>query len=124
MSLPVAKTYKLYLGGSFVRSESGRYDPATDAKGRHLANVCRASRKDIRDAVVKARAAVEKWSGSTPYLRGQILYRMAEMLEGKRREFVEAIEALSEGPKGRRHGSAKAQRGRKTVRAHDFMAPM
>jgi len=97
MSLPVAKTYKLYLGGAFVRSESGRYDPASDAKGRHLANVCRASRKDIRDAVVKARAAVEKWSGSTPYLRGQILYRMAEMLEGRAASFESLIHSTSGG---------------------------
>ncbi len=86
--LAVRKTYKLFLGGEFVRSESGRYDPALDAKGRLVANICRGSRKDIRDAVVKARAAQAGWAGRTAYLRGQILYRMAEMLEGRFDAFV------------------------------------
>ena len=95
MSLDVRKTYKMYLGGEFVRSESGRYDPAADAKGHHLANVCRGSRKDVRDAVTKARAAQEKWAGLTAYLRGQILYRMAEMLEGRAAAFAELLHATS-----------------------------
>lgn len=89
-TLEVRKTYKLYLGGEFVRSESGRYDEARDAKGRHLANVPRGSRKDVRDAVQKARAAQEKWAGMSGYLRGQILYRMAEMLESR----ATSLEAL------------------------------
>jgi acyl-CoA reductase-like NAD-dependent aldehyde dehydrogenase len=95
VSLDVRKTYKMYLGGEFVRSESGRYEPAVDAKGHHLANVCRGSRKDVRDAVTKARAAQEKWAGLTAYLRGQILYRMAEMLEGRSAAFAELLHATS-----------------------------
>jgi acyl-CoA reductase-like NAD-dependent aldehyde dehydrogenase len=95
MTLEVRKTYKLYLGGDFVRSESGRYDPAVDAKGKLLANVCRGSRKDVRDAVSKARAAQPGWEKSTAYLRGQILYRMAEMLEGRAPQFVELVRATS-----------------------------
>lgn len=94
-TLDVRKTYKIYLGGAFVRSESGRYDPALDAKNRHLANVCRGSRKDVRDAVQKARAAQPGWEKSTAYLRGQILYRMAEMLEGRSAHFVELSRSTS-----------------------------
>ena len=90
-ALEVRKTYKLYLGGDFVRSESGRYDEARDGRGRHLANVPRGSRKDVRDAVQKARAAQEKWGAMTAYLRGQILYRMAEMLESRGGSFVELL---------------------------------
>jgi acyl-CoA reductase-like NAD-dependent aldehyde dehydrogenase len=93
--LTVRKTYKMFLGGEFVRSESGRYDPAADAAGRHLANVCRGSRKDVRDAVAKARAAQPGWEKKTAYLRGQILYRMAEMLEGRAAMFVELLRATS-----------------------------
>ena len=92
--LPVAKTYKLYIDGKFPRSESGRYYVANGA-GAQLANVCRASRKDFRDAVVAARGAFGGWSGSSAYLRGQILYRTAEMLEGRREQFVE--ELVSQG---------------------------
>lgn len=95
MSLEIRKTYKMFLGGEFVRSESGRYDPAADAKGRHLANVCRGSRKDVRDAVVKARAAQPGWEKKTAYLRGQILYRMAEMLEGRAAMLAELLRATS-----------------------------
>ncbi|WP_026313838.1 aldehyde dehydrogenase family protein [Actinomadura flavalba] len=86
--LDVRKTYKLYIGGAFPRSESGRAYPVTDAKGRFLAHAARASRKDVRDAVVAARKAFGGWSGRTPYNRGQILYRIAEMLEGRRAQFV------------------------------------
>jgi acyl-CoA reductase-like NAD-dependent aldehyde dehydrogenase len=106
--LAVRKTYKIFIGGEFVRSESGRYDPTLDAKGKHLANVCRGSRKDIRDAVVKARAAQSGWAGKTAYLRGQILYRMAEMLEGR----AAAFEALLRSTSG-----LTAAAARKEVRA-------
>lgn len=91
MSEPIRKTYKLYLGGEFVRSESGRYDPVVDDKGKHLANVCRGSRKDLRDAVRKAREAQPGWASKTAYLKGQILYRMAEMLEGRAAEFEKIL---------------------------------
>lgn len=86
--VPVAKTYKLYIDGKFPRSESGRYYPLQRAKGPVLANVCRASRKDFRDAVVAARGALGAWAGSSPYLRGQVLYRAAEMLEGRAAQFT------------------------------------
>lgn len=80
--LQVLKTCKMYVGGSFIRSESGKVLPAVAADGKTtLAQVCRASRKDFRDAVVAARKAFGKWSGMTAYLKGQILYRTAEMLE-------------------------------------------
>jgi len=85
--VPVAKTYKLYVDGKFPRSESGRYYPLTRG-GRLIANVCRASRKDFRDAVVAARNALAAWSQASAYLRGQMLYRAAEMLEGRREQFV------------------------------------
>ncbi|MFN7943289.1 MAG: aldehyde dehydrogenase family protein [Thermoanaerobaculia bacterium] len=94
-TLDVRKTYKLYVGGEFVRSESGRYDPAADAQGRHLANVCRGSRKDVRDAVVKARGAQASWAAKTAYLRGQVLYRMAEMLEARAEEFGKLLRSTS-----------------------------
>ncbi|GAA2214099.1 aldehyde dehydrogenase family protein [Nonomuraea monospora] len=89
--LSVKKTYKLYIGGAFPRSESGRSYPVTSAKGEFLANASRASRKDARDAVVAARKAFPGWSGATPYNRGQILYRVAEMLEGRRAQFAEEV---------------------------------
>ncbi len=80
--LQVLKTYKLYVGGAFIRSESGKVVPALSADGRQtLAQVSRASRKDLRDAVVAARKAFPKWGGAAAYLKGQILYRAAEMLE-------------------------------------------
>jgi acyl-CoA reductase-like NAD-dependent aldehyde dehydrogenase len=86
--LTVRKTYKLYIGGAFPRSESGRSYVVTSSKGDFLANASRASRKDARDAVSAARKAFPGWSGATPYNRGQILYRVAEMLEGRRAQFV------------------------------------
>ncbi len=89
--LPVKKTYKLYIGGNFVRSESGRYLPARSAGGGHLDNVCHASRKDFRDAVVAARAAQEGWAKKSAYLRGQILYRAAEMLQNRAAELTAEI---------------------------------
>ena len=89
----VAKTYKLYLGGAFVRSESGRSDPATDHAGAHVANVPRSSRKDVRDAVKAARGAAGKWAGKTAYNRGQVLYRFAEALESRSDELARAAVA-------------------------------
>jgi acyl-CoA reductase-like NAD-dependent aldehyde dehydrogenase len=81
--LAVRKTYKLYVGGAFVRSESGRYDRALSADDEHVANVPRASRKDVRDAMSAARKAAEPWAARTAYNRGQILYRAAEALESR-----------------------------------------
>jgi acyl-CoA reductase-like NAD-dependent aldehyde dehydrogenase len=89
--LSVFKTYKLYVGGKFPRSESGRVYEVSDAKGNWLANVPLSSRKDARDAVVAARKAFGGWSGATAYNRGQILYRVAEMLEGRREQFVREV---------------------------------
>jgi len=89
--LDVKKTYKLYIGGNFVRSESGRYLPAKSATGAHLDNICHASRKDFRDAVVVARAAAAGWANKSAYLRGQILYRAAEMLQNRAGELVAEI---------------------------------
>ncbi|MCZ0987313.1 aldehyde dehydrogenase family protein [Streptomyces diastatochromogenes] len=94
--LSVFKTYKLYVGGKFPRSESGRVYEVTDSKGNWLANAPQSSRKDARDAVVAARKAVGGWSGATAYNRGQILYRVAEMLEGRREQFVREV-AEAEG---------------------------
>ncbi|MET7680241.1 aldehyde dehydrogenase family protein [Streptomyces sp. NPDC005423] len=89
--LSVFKTYKLYVGGKFPRSESGRVYEVTDSKGNWLANAPRSSRKDARDAVVAARKAFGGWSGATAYNRGQILYRVAEMLEGRRDQFAREV---------------------------------
>jgi len=86
--LPIEKTYKLYINGKFPRTESGRYYPLEHADGTVIANVCRGSRKDFREAVVAARAAFAGWSSSSAFLRGQILYRIAEMLEGRTDQFV------------------------------------
>ncbi|MGW5724258.1 aldehyde dehydrogenase family protein [Amycolatopsis sp. NPDC003865] len=94
--ISVAKTYKLYIGGKFPRSESGRVYPVTDGKGKFLANAAHASRKDVRDAVVAARKAFGGWSSATAYNRGQVLYRVAEVLEGRRDQFVAEVSA-SEG---------------------------
>ena len=94
--LPVVKTYKLFIGGKFLRSESGRVYPIATSKGVFLANAAKASRKDARDAVVAARTASSGWAGATGYNRGQILYRIAELLEGRRAQFVEELR-LSEG---------------------------
>lgn len=89
--LAVSKTYKLFIGGAFPRSESGRTYPARDKKGNFMANAALASRKDLRDAVVAARKGYIAWSKATAYNRGQVIYRIAEMLEGRRTEFVELI---------------------------------
>ena len=89
--LPVAKTYKLFIDGAFPRSESGRTFPVHGADGTLLANAARASRKDLRDAVRTARAAQEGWAARTAYNRGQVLYRVAEMLEGRRAELASLL---------------------------------
>ncbi|MFD7236051.1 aldehyde dehydrogenase family protein [Streptomyces syringium] len=89
--LSVFKTYKLFVGGKFPRSESGRVYEVTDSKGTWLANAPLSSRKDARDAVVAARKAFGGWAGATAYNRGQILYRVAEMLEGRRDQFVTEV---------------------------------
>ncbi len=86
--LSVAKTYKIYIGGKFPRTESGRYFPLHDRQGHVVANICRGSRKDFRNAVVAARKAQPGWAGASAYLRGQIIYRIAEMLEGRREQFI------------------------------------
>lgn len=96
--LATPKTYKLYIGGKFPRSESGRVYEVVSSSGEFLANAAKASRKDARDAVVSARAAFSGWSGATGYNRGQVLYRIAELLEGRRAQFVSEI-ADSEGVK-------------------------
>jgi len=90
--VPVAKTYKIYIDGKFPRTESGRYVALEDGKGRVIANVCRGSRKDFRNATVAARKAQPGWAGSSAYLRGQILYRIAEMLEGRREQFIAELQ--------------------------------
>ncbi|HEX8781633.1 MAG TPA: aldehyde dehydrogenase family protein [Nocardioides sp.] len=91
--IDVKKTWKLYIGGAFPRSESGRSYVVEDAKGKHLANASQASRKDARDAVVAARKAFGGWSSRTAYNRGQVVYRIAEVLEGRRDQFVAELRA-------------------------------
>lgn len=94
---PVLKTYKLFIGGKFPRTESGRYYPLTDGNGKLLANVCLGSRKDFRNAVVAARKAQPGWAAATAYLRSQILYRIGEILEGRTAQFVEELVAQGVG---------------------------
>ena len=94
--LAVAKTYKLFIGGGFPRTESGRSLAIMDRRGRVAAHICRASRKDFRNAVEAAEAAQEGWQSASAYLRGQVIYRMAEMLEGRREEFAAAISTTCE----------------------------
>ncbi len=89
--LDVRKTYKLYIGGEFPRSESGHSYVVNDAKGKFVANAALASRKDGRDAVVAARKAFAGWSGRTAYNRAQVLYRVAEVMEDRRAQFVDAV---------------------------------
>jgi acyl-CoA reductase-like NAD-dependent aldehyde dehydrogenase len=91
--LAVRKTYKLYVNGAFPRSESGRTYEVTDTRGHFLANAAWASRKDARDAVVAARGAFAKWSGVTAYNRGQVLYRVAEVMEGRHAQFCDEVAA-------------------------------
>ena len=89
--LAVPKTYKLFIAGKFPRSESGRVYEILSTKGDFVANAALASRKDLRDSVVAARSALSGWSGATAYNRGQVLYRIAEVLEGRRAQFIEEI---------------------------------
>ncbi len=89
--IEVLKTYKIYIGGQFPRTESGRTYVATNAKGENLANVCLSSRKDVRDAVGSARSAFGGWSARAAFNRGQILYRIAEMLEGRKAQFIDEL---------------------------------
>jgi acyl-CoA reductase-like NAD-dependent aldehyde dehydrogenase len=89
--IDVRKTYKLYIGGEFPRSESGHSYPVHDVRGRFVANAALASRKDARDAVAAARKAFPGWSGRTAYNRGQVVYRIAELMEDRRPQFVEAL---------------------------------
>ena len=91
----VTKTCKLYIGGALARSESGRTVRVTDHQGEFMANAALASRKDGRDAVVAARKGQAAWASATPYNRGQVMYRMAEMMEGRRAELVQALRDLS-----------------------------
>ena len=86
----VLKTYKIFIGGKFPRTESGRFYQLNNPS-KAIANVCLSSRKDLRNAVVAARAAFEKWSGATAYNRSQILYRMAEMMEGRKDQFISEL---------------------------------
>jgi acyl-CoA reductase-like NAD-dependent aldehyde dehydrogenase len=102
--LPILKTYKLYMDGAFPRTESGRTTVIENAQGQAWAHLCRASRKDFRNAVVAARKAQPGWAERSAYNRGQILYRMAEMLEGKAGEFVDALAATVPG------GASRARR--------------
>ncbi len=93
--LPILKTYKIYIGGKFPRTESGRYYVAENAKKEKLANVCLSSRKDFREAVVVARTAFGDWGSRAAFNRGQILYRIAEMLEGRKAQFIDELQQQS-----------------------------
>ena len=92
--IPIAKTYKLFIDGTFPRSESGRTFSVNDTEGELIANVSQASRKDFREAVRAARSAQLPWASRTAYNRGQILYRVAEMLESRKTEFVELLKSI------------------------------
>ncbi|MBL7981401.1 MAG: aldehyde dehydrogenase family protein [Flavobacteriales bacterium] len=109
--LPVMKTYKIFIGGKFPRTESGRYYQPKGADGKPLANVCRSSRKDVRDAVVAARGAVGSWAGRSAFNRGQILYRIGEMLEGRSAQFVHELVL---------HGAAQKQAEAEVAAAIDL----
>jgi acyl-CoA reductase-like NAD-dependent aldehyde dehydrogenase len=111
--IPVLKTYKLLINGAFPRSESGRSLPVLDKKGNVVAHVAHASRKDLRDSVEAARAAQPKWAGATAYNRGQVLYRLAEMMEGKRGELAEALASVA---------PARAPRAAKAARPSSLRA--
>lgn len=96
--LEILKTYKIYIGGQFPRTESGRYYVLNDQEGHSLANVCLSSRKDVRNAVVAARKAFGSWSEKAAFNRGQILYRIAEMLEGRRDQFIQELTKQGSSP--------------------------
>lgn len=116
--LDVLKTYKLFIDGKFPRSESGRSMIVKDAAGQVVAHLCLGSRKDLRDAVEAARKAQPTWAAATAYNRGQILYRMAEMLEGKKREFIEALDAVNRNAKSR-----SAAKGRASTKSRGSAKP-
>ena len=107
--IDVRKTYKLYIGGAFPRSESGRTYLVSTPRGDELANASRASRKDLRDAVRAARKAFEPWAARTAMNRGQVLYRVAELMEGRRDQFVAEV-AAAEGLSTRRAGTWSTMR--------------
>lgn len=100
--LNINKTYKLYIGGKFPRSESGRYYAFNSTKGNLIANMCLASRKDFRNAVVAARKVQELWANTSALNKGQILYRVAEMLEGRKEQFISELSAQGESIKSAR----------------------
>lgn len=108
MPLEVLKTYKLFVNGEFVRSESGRSDPWRDRSGKVLAQVPRASKKDLRDAVRTATAAQPRWAEATGYLKGQILYRLAEMLEGRKESLVKLLASQPGGTRRRAEREVRA----------------
>jgi len=100
----IRKTYKLFIGGAFPRSESGRSYEVVDSEGNFVANPAMASRKDARDAVVAARSAFPNWSGATAFNRSQILYRVAELMESRREEFIEGVslgDSIGKGKAGK-----------------------
>lgn len=90
--LAILKTYKIYIGGKFPRTESGRYYTPEDTNGNQLGNICQSSRKDFRNAVVAARNAFEAWAARAAFNRGQVLYRIGEMLEGRRAQFIDELQ--------------------------------
>jgi acyl-CoA reductase-like NAD-dependent aldehyde dehydrogenase len=98
--LEILKTYKIYIGGQFPRTESGRYYSIQDKKGNSIANICLSSRKDVRNAVVAARKAFGGWSERSAFNRGQILYRIAEMLEGRKEQFIQELVKQGSTQKG------------------------
>jgi len=108
--MEILKTYKIYIGGAFPRTESGRYYPILDNQGNTLANVCLSSKKDVRNAVAAARKAFGAWAEKTAFNRGQILYRIAEMLDGRKAQFVEEL---------MKQGSAKAKAEKEVQQAVD-----
>lgn len=108
--LEVLKTYKVYIGGKFPRTESGRYYSPKNVKGDALGNICLCSRKDVRNAVVAARKAFGGWSERAAFNRGQILYRIGEMLEGRKTQFVEELQC---------QGATKAQAEKEVAAAID-----
>ncbi len=109
--LPVMKTYKIFIGGKFPRTESGRYYQPKGSDGKPLANICRSSRKDVRDAVVAARGAVSGWAGRSAFNRSQILYRIGEVLEGRSAQFVHELVL---------HGATQKQAGAEVAAAIDL----
>jgi len=106
--LPIAKTHKLFIGGKFPRTESGRSVKIADATGHTIAHTCHSSRKDLRNAVEIAAKAQPGWANATAYLRGQILYRLAEMMEGKRCELQDAVD-IQEGTEAQRQQGSKGE---------------